>query len=154
MNKRGQEEMVGFALIIILVAIILLIFLGFLINKSPKEETKSSEVENFVSATLSYTTECRDERNFEFLSIRKLIMDCSQERLCYDGKNTCEVLWRDLSQIVKNSWDSTRYSGYEMRLIKQNKTLIQPILNGNISANKKGYSEEIDEIEMIFRIYS
>ena len=154
-NKRtkGQEEMVGFALIIILVAIILLIFLGFSLNKKPEENIKSNEVENFVNAVLSYTTECRDERNLEFLPIRKLIMDCSQGLLCYGGKSTCEVLEEDLNRITEKSWDMTRYIGYEMKLIKQNRTLIPTIKAGNSSANSKGYLEEIDEIEVIFKAY-
>ena len=151
--KRSQEEMVGFALIIILVAIILLIFLGFSLNKQPKESLESREVESFLDATLSYTTECRDERNFEFLPIRKLIIDCSQGLLCHNGKNTCEVLEEDLKKITKKSWDLTRYKGYEMKLMILNETLIPIIKEGNLTGNSKGYLEEVDEIEIIFRAY-
>lgn len=152
-KNKGQEEMVGFALIIILVAIILLIFLGFSLNKQPEENIKSSEVENFINAVLSYTTECRDERNLEFLPIRKLVIDCSEGYLCYDGKNTCEILEEDLKQIAEKSWDLTRYRGYEMKLIKQNETLIPTIKAGNFSGNSKGYLEDINEIEISFKAY-
>ena len=151
--KRSQEEIVGFALIIIIVSVILLIFLGFTLNKQPKEELRSDEVESFLNVVLSYTTECMDERNFGFLSIRELIKDCSQGLSCYDGKNTCEILEEDLKQITQKSWDMTRYNGYEMKLITQNKTLIPVIKAGNLTGNYKGNLEEVDEIEFTFKIY-
>ena len=36
-KSRGQEEMVGFALIIIIVSVIILILLGFSLNKNGRE---------------------------------------------------------------------------------------------------------------------
>src|SRR3989338_7985995 len=56
--KRSQEEMVGFALIIILVSIILLVFLAFSLSKSKTESTESYEVNSFLQSTLQYTTAC------------------------------------------------------------------------------------------------
>lgn len=151
---RGQEEMVGFGLIIIIVAIILVIFLGFTLNKPPKESLTSGEVENFLNAVLSYTTECRDERNIEFLSIRKLIIECSNGLSCYDKQDSCEMLKNDLKEITEKSWDMTRYKGYEMKVITQNKTLIPATISGNTSGNDKGYIEEIDDnLEIMFKIY-
>ena len=152
--KRAQEEMVGFALIIIMVAVILLIFLGFSLNKSEKEDLKSYEVGSFLNAVLSYTTECRDERNFEFVSIRNLILDCSSGLSCYDGKDTCEILESDLKQITEKSWDLTRYKGYEMKLMIQNRTLIPIIKGGILTANSKGYLENIEEVDIMFKAYS
>ena len=73
-NKYGQEEMVGFALIMIIVAIILLIFLSFSLGKSEKETVESYEVESFIQSMSQYTTDCRD--NLEYVSIQKLIFDC------------------------------------------------------------------------------
>jgi len=70
MNRKGQEEIVGFALIIIIVAVILLVFLAFSLNKPEKEDLENYVVKGFLDATLAYTSECRDERNFEFISIR------------------------------------------------------------------------------------
>ncbi|MFA4952952.1 MAG: hypothetical protein WC584_01910 [Candidatus Pacearchaeota archaeon] len=155
MDKRtkGQEEMIGFALIIVIVAVILLIFLGFSLNKQPKENLQSNEVESFLNAILSYTTECRDERNFEFLPIRKLIIDCSQGLSCYDGSNTCETLENDLKKISEKSWDLTRYNGYEMKILSQDETLIPIISQGNLTGNSKGYLEEVNNIVVLFKVY-
>ena len=65
--KRAQEEMVGFALIVIIVSVILVIFLGFSLRDQGKENVESYEVESFIQSFLQYTSECRD--NFNFLSV-------------------------------------------------------------------------------------
>ena len=66
-EKKGQEEMVGFALILILVAIIVLVFIGFSIRSPEKESVESYEVESFLQSMLQYTTEC--ENNVEKLPV-------------------------------------------------------------------------------------
>ncbi|MBI2057207.1 hypothetical protein HYT91_03060 [Candidatus Pacearchaeota archaeon] len=58
-NKIGQEEMVGFALIIILVSVILLVFLAFSLNKPKTEATESYEVNSFLQSSLQYTSSCQ-----------------------------------------------------------------------------------------------
>ena len=45
-DKLGQEEMIGFVLIIILVAIIILVFLSFSLKKPVKDNVESYEVES------------------------------------------------------------------------------------------------------------
>jgi len=155
MNRKGQEEIVGFALIIIIVAVILLVFLAFSLNKPEKEDLENYVVKGFLDATLAYTSECRDERNFEFISIRKLIGDCSQGFSCYDGESACEILEKDLKGITEESWDLTRYDGYEIRVLKKNQSIIDTIKEGNITKQSKGYMEEIDgeRVVILFKAY-
>src|SRR3989338_8353081 len=92
LKKHAQEEMVGFALIIIVVAVILLVFIGFSIRKPQKENVESYEVANFIQSFLDYTTKCKDSANLEYLSIQKLIFYCNNKETCLDGKDACEVL--------------------------------------------------------------
>jgi hypothetical protein len=152
-SKRSQEEMVGFALIIIIVAIVLLVFLAFTINKPKKENLESFEVKNFLDAFLTYTSDCRNYRNSEFSSIGDLISDCSKALKCYDDRETCEVLESNLNQITKASWDMTRYNGYELKIVKRNQTIILVIKAGNETSNSKSYLEEVDNIEVFFKVY-
>ena len=46
MNKKAQSEMVGFALIIIIVAVVLLVFLSASVRNSNDDNTQSFEVES------------------------------------------------------------------------------------------------------------
>ena len=115
--KKAQEEMVGFALIIIIVAVILLIFLGFALRGQEKETVESYEVESFIQSFLHYTSDCRD--NLEFLSVQKLISGCSNNVRCLDGRSTCEVLEPILKGIVEESWSTGAdkpIKGYELRI--------------------------------------
>ena len=154
-NSRAQEEIVGFALIIIIVAVILLVFLGFYLRSSGKETIESYEAESFIASSLQYTTECRD--NFGYLSVQDLIFDCYENEKCLDDTDTCEVLNSSLKGILEKSWEigeNTPVKGYEFRIISDEKEIL--FLNkGQITSNSKGSSQPLGKksIEVFFTIY-
>ena len=156
-NKSGQEEMVGFALIIILVAVILLIFLGFALRSPQKESVENYEVNSFIQGFLQYTSDCRD--NLEYLSIQKLIFDCNDHEMCLDGRNTCDVLNSTLTGIVEESWKiegDRPIKGYELK-ISSNEEEILLIKNGNLTGNYKGSAQDFsrsgNSVEIFFTAY-
>lgn len=158
-NKFGQEEMVGFALIIVLVSVIILIFLGFSLRDGQKEAVESYEVESFVLATLQYTTDC--ENLVERLSIQKLISSCSNEEECLDGRETCNVLSAALTEIIEESWnvgENSPINGYKMEIISEDKRgIISPIQDGETTKNYKGTSQEFSPLggdyDILFKVY-
>ncbi len=157
-NKRAQEEMVGFALIIIIVAIIMLVFLGFSLRSPQKETVESYEVESFIQSFLQYTTEC--ENNVERLSVQKLIFSCNNKELCINGAKSCDILKSDLSQILNESWKigaDRPVKGYELSIkTDQNQTILE-LKNGETTVNSKGAVQEFFRsntlINIIFRAY-
>lgn len=152
-NKKAQEEMVGFALIIIVVAVILLIFIGFSLKTPKKENVESYEVESFIQSSLQYTTDCRD--NLRTFSIQKLISSCRNDEICLDGRNTCEVLNSTLKGIVEESWkvgENTPIKGYEFKIISDKKEMLK-FGEGNITANSKGSVQYFPNIEIFFTAY-
>ena len=60
MKKVGQDEMVGFGLIIILVAIIFIVFISIYIRK-PTEKVNDYEANSFIQSVLQYTTNCEED---------------------------------------------------------------------------------------------
>lgn len=102
-NKKAQEEMVGFALILILVAIIFVVLLAVYIKKPQSENIGSPEVNSFVQAFLQYTTNC--EQNSENITIQRLIPKCQGKEVCADNRNTCNVLNDTLKGIIRESWN-------------------------------------------------
>ena len=155
--KRGQEEMVGFALIVILVAVILVVFLGFSLNKE-KESVQSYEVESFLQASLQYTTSCSD--NFEYLSLQNLIFNCVGENTCSGGENSCEVLGEELKGILGQGWTVEKGSltkGYEMNITSNGKEVIF-IAEGNFTGNSKGSFQNFfragNSIDILFTVYN
>lgn len=155
-NKTAQEEMIGFALIIIIVAVILLVFLGFFLKNSQKEDIESYEVDSFIQAFLQYTTDCRDYNELEYLSIQKLIFDCANEKKCLDDRRACEVLNSTLTEIVEESWkvgEDRPIQGYELK-IASNEEEILLLKKGNITKNYKGSAQYLPkEVDIYFIAY-
>jgi len=156
-KRKGQEEMVGFALIIIIVSVILLIFLSLSLRSSKRAEIQSYEVEGFIQSFLQYTSDCEDELGF--LSVQKLIFSCDSDEVCLDGRDTCVALNSTLREICENSWnvgEDTPIKAYELR-ITSDETEIFLLEKGNITQNYKGASQDFvkrgRDYEVSFKLY-
>lgn len=158
-KKRGQEEMVGFALIIILVSVILLAFLGISLSKSESEIIESFQVENFLQASLQYTTECKVSS--EPLSIQDLIFECSSKEQCLNGQDSCEVLNSTLTGLLKESWqvgEDSPYQGYELTLVEKKSGFLIPVIESGLKTSEfKGanqpFARQKKDFEVQFRVY-
>ena len=147
-NKKAQEEMIGFALIIILVSVILLVFLAFSLNKPKTEATGSYEVNSFLQATLQYTTTCQTSSGIKkFNDVQNLIFECELENECSNGEETCKVLNETLTELLKESWpigEDRPNKGYEL-IINTDEELILNIQEGNITKNCRGSSQSFSK---------
>ncbi|MBU1252644.1 MAG: hypothetical protein KJ905_03630 [Nanoarchaeota archaeon] len=153
-NKRAQEEMVGFALIIIIVAIAMLFLLVFYIRSDRNEGAESYEVESFIQSSLHYTTDCG---NFLGLfSMQKLITECSKDSLCQDKRKTCDVLNSTLKAVSDSSWDVGKdrpVKGYEIRVVAGQRELAS-VKEGLNNGSYRGSSQTLPgSIEIFFRAY-
>ena len=140
-NKRAQEEMVGFAMIIIIVAVILLILLGISLNK-PKTTTgvESYEVESFILATLQHTSTCSTDFEFSNNDVRNLIVECDAEQVCEDGRTACVVLETTLEDILDAAWKvggDRPVKGYELNITSKDASVLS-LNEGNVTSNYKG----------------
>ncbi len=149
--KRSQEEMVGFALIIILVSVILLVFLAFSLNK-PKTETESYEVNSFLQSTLQYTSDCKD--NLEYFSVQDLVFECELKNKCSNGEESCKILNETLTDILKESWptgEDRPDKGYEL-IIDTGEESILKIQEGNLTKSCRGSSQDFSKSKKDFKI--
>jgi hypothetical protein len=161
-TKKGQEEMLGFALIMIIVAVILVIFLGFSLRKSSKETVESYEVESFLQTALSYSTECGNYRD-SHPPIRDLIFACNSKEMCLDGQDSCEVLKSEVENIIGKSWkigEDTPIKGYELKILLSSTgeekgyiEIIPKITQGNITGNSKGAMQDYSKGGELVEIY-
>lgn len=101
-GKKGQEEMVGFVLIIVLVSIIVLIFLAISMRK-PVEMQKNKEIENFLYSSLLYTSDCYESPEI-IDNLKGLIKACSDNKQCMDEREACAVLEETVKEVIGNSW--------------------------------------------------
>jgi len=136
-NKKGQEEIVGFVLIIVLVVVISLIFLAISLKK-PQEKLENTELETFVQSSLKYTTICYESPE-KRQNVKDLIVSCNSGGKCLSNKTACSVLNETVSDMMKKSWKvGTSVKAYNLKIYSAlNKTILQ-VRDGNCSGTKIG----------------
>ncbi|HLD88711.1 MAG TPA: hypothetical protein VI894_00745 [Candidatus Nanoarchaeia archaeon] len=127
--RKGQMEIMGLAMIVILLSVGLLFYLRFSISKpeqQAKEEfTKSERASNMLSSLLSTTTDCRDA------SIKSLLVDCAGNPTIFcSGKSSCEYSYGLIDKLFNKtikSWKakydftvSVKTSGSQRRIMRVN----------------------------------
>lgn len=157
-EKKGQEEMVGFVIIVIIVSVVLLVLLGFLLNTPNKGAVENYQVDSFIQASLQYTSSCENE--VEFISVQNLIVSCEQGNTCLDGQNSCDVLNDTLKNLVERAWNVNNQSavkGYKLGVMTGN-TGIFMLQEGNETRNYKGglqdFAKSGEEYEVSLNVYS
>ncbi|MEA3329418.1 MAG: hypothetical protein U9Q06_01620 [Nanoarchaeota archaeon] len=102
MRNKGQEEIMGFVLIVAIILIIGVVFLGISLRKGPVEQPLSMEIDSFLSSINYYTTDC--EISGRYLSVESLVTKCYEQKSCLDGRTTCEVLAETLEKLVESAY--------------------------------------------------
>jgi hypothetical protein len=100
MNKKGQNEIVGFVMIVVIVVIIGLFLLAFYLRHE-SARTESKNVRNFLKASLSYTTPCTVD--IEPLKIREVAKRCYEKKTCGE-KDSCALLNETFSELLEQTW--------------------------------------------------
>ncbi|MBW2970036.1 hypothetical protein KY319_02840 [Candidatus Woesearchaeota archaeon] len=104
MFRRGQMEIFGLVIIVILLAIGLL-FAIVMLTKTPTGEVErvkqSVQAANFLNTMLGTTTDCADR------TVRELIQDCAvsnygQGAKC-NGKDTCETAHETITKMLSKT---------------------------------------------------
>lgn len=145
--------MVGFALIIIMVAIILVVFLTISLKKSNNVE-ESYEIGSFLESMLDYTTNCSMSTNVNYISVDRLIYECSELSVCKNGLSSCQVLNETLSEMIPIAWpvgETSQFKAYEFLIFSG----IQPepmvnLTSGQLTNASRGASQYLTKNTSIF----
>lgn len=130
MKKKAQEEIVGFVLIVVLVAIIFLVFLSITIRQENNVKRGGAELEQFLSSLMNYDSSCAVSYESNYLSFEEMIKKCYDDSMtnCLSGERVCEVLKKEGELIFGESWqvsDVGKIKGYEfkaMHLLNSSRT--------------------------------
>ncbi len=148
-NRKGQEEIVGFVLIIVLVAIVFLVFLGIYVRKGATSTTTSVEVYQFLESSMEYTSDCAVRFLPDYETVGELFNECYSGSNCLDGRSACHVLNKTVFDIFSNSWTAgpeNKVRGYEFKssYFTSNATTngeeILALTQGNCSGSVQGAS--------------
>ena len=159
-SKRSQEEMVGFVLIIILVAVIALIFLAISLRRPGEVEVKSKEIENFIQASLYYTTTCQlsSGRVYNFEDI---ISACykNEDEVCVNEKTVCEIMEETAIKLLDNSWivgEQAPIKGYAFNITSPEKNMLsldKGLQTGSIRGNQVNLPVLGENIEITLTLF-
>jgi hypothetical protein len=158
-SKKAQEEIIGFGIILLIIAIIGIIILSISINKNTqKEEVEDYETSSFLKAMLETTTTC--EKNSRYISVKDLIFECQRNYICYNEEESCDILNETINDILKGSWNAgnnTPIKGYEFIIDSKDERMIN-IKKGNVTKSYKGstqnYAKSTDEANIFIKIYT
>ncbi len=119
LRRKGQQEIAGFVLIIVLVMIALMVFL--VINaKKPQLEVQSRSVDNLLSSLMEYTTECVVSPPKKE-NVRGLIKSCYDNEKCFNSNEfACDHLNASLNVILPDliATDSN-FESFEFRVYSE-----------------------------------
>ena len=125
-KNKAQEEIIGFVVIMLVVAVIFVIFLGIYISKNSEESFDSSEISQFLDSAMEFTTECSIySTGYNYLNVQQLFIECQKGSLCYDGQTACEVLEITLTNLTESAWSfgqNRPEKGYEYEIIYESST--------------------------------
>ncbi len=145
MNRKGQEEMIGFVLIVVLVAVIFLVLLGmFLYGDNSEGEEGSREIIYFLESLNEYTSSCAINYEPNYAKIGELYDICYSGRGdCLGGKESCDALKEEVEQVISQSFNvnnASFYKGLEFLAYvdKEEKEQILLINKGNCSNAYRG----------------
>lgn len=156
-DKLAQEELVGFALIILIVGVIILVFVASGLNKSDEGPVESYEVEGFLQSALQYTTNC--EEIFGNASLQDLIISCERGDFC-GNENSCLLLNQTLNKILEENWavgESYPNKGYEFEITSETKRLFyskEGVETVDSKGGRQSFAKGREYVEVYFVVYS
>src|SRR3989344_4963778 len=132
-NKKSQEEIVGFVLIILIVSVVLLVFLGIFLRKDASK-TGNSEISQFLDSISETTTECSLNGGYSYIKYSELISSCKEGKICSSG-GACDILKNVTKNLIESSWNFSPTNGpktgykFEAFFEAENSDVKQPLPN-------------------------
>lgn len=117
-KRKGQEEIVGFVLIVVILVIAMVVFLGIKL-RNPEPSQKESEIlYQFIESSMEQTTGCQIRQNTKNIALNELIKEChSFDNNCLSGSSSCSVAEDTMKEILESAWKvgpDYPYKGYEI----------------------------------------
>ena len=136
MKKRSQMEIMGIAIVVIILTIIIMFVIRWGALKKPveyKKEFAQSEIAtNLVNTMLSTTTDCKG------MTFNDLFQDCDTTKTeCSAGKNTCKYAEEEVPKIFTGTLGVWKYK-YEFSVIRNSDPPIDVIIPIDECKDAKG----------------
>lgn len=141
-KKKGQEEVVGFVLIVVIISVIALVFLGITIRQGGSSAKNTAQVSQFLDSAILYTTNCTISSQLDYANVGDLISRCRfRGSKCLSGMDICKSLNQSLNELLSASWmigKDNPYKGYNFTAFDAVGNSIVSVTKGNCSYNRQG----------------
>ncbi len=142
--KRSQAEIMGLAIIVLLISVGFIFYVAFTVTKTPSrvaEVYKYDQMgENMVNALLEITVpDCED------YSIEQLISDCAMQERIRCPASSCDEL-RDVIETIFEGTLNHWYVSYYFTIKKDDNDIMTPINAGDYN-EERSCDPENDETE-------
>lgn len=142
MKNKGQQEIVGFVLIVVLVVVALMVYLGMSI-RSTSEDSESEEASNILNAFMKQTTKCATAYEPNYDNFEYLFKSAHREKTCSNlGVSAFDYLNESASEVLSDIFASeSSITGYRLEFAEKldddilNHTLV--IEEGNKTKTQK-----------------
>jgi hypothetical protein len=160
MNKKAQQEIAGFVLIVVVVVIGLVVYLGITLRSNSLNED-SAEVDAILDSLLKHTTECAVTYVPNYEDFRGLFKSAYEKKFCsnLNDKPAIEYLNESLKEVLSVAFSSeSSISGYEIQFfVKEPPEGILQIKSGNVTRNQESAISTIasgsKELAVTLKIY-
>jgi hypothetical protein len=155
-NKKAQSEMVGFAIIVILVTVVILVFFSISLNKKEDLNLNNQEPANFLNSLVDYTTTCETSYG-NFISMKKLVDYCNEGKRCNEEIDSCALLNETVQEILSSSFrvgENWPTKGYSLKILIEGRRLYI-FEDGNKTSTRQGSTQKYDGgVDFNFEVYS
>jgi len=121
MIKKAQAEIMGLAIIVILIIIGMFFLIKFLTIDTidyKKQYTQAQLASNMITTFLSTTSDC------DGFSMTELLQDCNQDKsIICDGESSCDYVSLTAQQIFMETLEKWNVD-YEFKVFNDNEVLI------------------------------
>jgi hypothetical protein len=148
MKNKGQQEMIGFVLIVVLVVVGLMVFLVISLRDSG-EVPENIEIENLLNVLMKSTTECAIVYEPNYDSFEDLFKNCYGNKVCKNlGVSACEYLNGSLATVLSDTFASdAAVNYYSLEVSSKDDVGMARILKvdgGNCTGSFSGAQRRID----------
>ena len=138
-NKKAQQEIVGFVLIVVLVIVGLMVFL--IISLRPSGDiTNSGEVDSILSSIMRHTTDCAISYEPDYDNFQDLFKSCYKNKECSNlNIPACDYLNDTLRSVLGDMMKSeASISAYELTFSEKQGAGLLRISDGNCTGKTSG----------------
>jgi len=143
MMRRGQEEAVGFVAIIVIVALVVVFFIGISIRNAAPEALGFVTVKQFLQSSSAFTTDCDLGLRNKYASLDQLVQGCSRnpQARCLNGELVCGVYNATMQNILSSAWQPVaqgNVKGYVLNVSYERQTGSEQVIsfmNGSCEGN-------------------